>query len=815
MKNKKIIIFYVLILSLCFGISSVKAKEVKWCDSDTLKEDSVAKYALSFSSNYELKNDDLERGSYIANSNGTYTMYYVYHTAKGYQRIEYDDNRGRQVRYPDSSNNITLDVVFNADENEVAFESYPNNTMTEPFDKSGFSDLGSVCNINKIAPGADTEGENALFTLSTSLPDVSRDVDDSGPGVPGGDGKDKAWDIDALNNSHKKNRKLYCQFDKNSNSHSFDYYTEEDYGKDKYFKIQCKETVTIMFDKPKATYAGGGFKYTVATNIKRSCKIIRQKTPKKRKKCTPSFYFTDHHTTNGGPNEKFNNCINQCDGGEYTSKCSKACYAKVYEKKKVNINKISFEESDAKTVQKLMLTPGSVESSDTSNDPWCSVNDWNHPPKSRSYRAVSKNKNNAGAWWWVVCPSAATKDKGQTEPLKVKNGPNRKNIPNSDLEDNKNGIVYGCVYGFQSNICSGTMVCNNSCGKDTVETKGQQNYYYEKDLASYYSQLKGALEYVGVTNVNEKEFTAFGDELSPTKPEDADVTTDEHYIKNDNISRTTYYNKDNQAKSVGLQYDDVKGDKATYKYINYKHAYIKLNDGSVTYDNKNKNTDYIFGGYLFYTDINTTFDDTNDIRYYPDNRETFQVDEVPLTGYKEGSKLGSKEIKWNISTLLKNIGSQGQWNIDVECFYGATLGACCPDGKCECDCEGNKCRDIGGLPYIYRTVDLENMFPERNPAYNWRSNEDNVANAKASTKEYPIDAQALADDIRSKGTTIYSGNPYVTLEFNDANSWDKARSNELYSKFNGSYTKSSNGISFYISNDFIENNERNKSNRTN
>ena len=32
----------------------------------------------------------------------------------------------------------------------------------------------------------------------------------------------------------------------------------------------------------------------------------------------------------GGPNEDFEACINECDGGKYTPKCSNTCYEKIY-----------------------------------------------------------------------------------------------------------------------------------------------------------------------------------------------------------------------------------------------------------------------------------------------------------------------------------------------------------------------------------------------------------------------------------------------------------------------------------------------------
>ena len=55
------------------------------------------------------------------------------------------------------------------------------------------------------------------------------------------------------------------------------------------------------------------------------------------KACTPSprcesLSGTERNKPQAGPNEEFDSCIEKCDGGKYTEKCSLKCYEKVYGK---------------------------------------------------------------------------------------------------------------------------------------------------------------------------------------------------------------------------------------------------------------------------------------------------------------------------------------------------------------------------------------------------------------------------------------------------------------------------------------------------
>lgn len=99
-------------------------------------------------------------------------------------------------------------------------------------------------------------------------------------------------------------------------------------------KIKCEEQVEVEYGPPIASKAGFCFEYKVRVTSMANCEIYEKpKKPKVNKKtCTPkpSCKGARQYFTQAGPDEDFDACIVKCDGGKYTSKCSKKCYKEVY-----------------------------------------------------------------------------------------------------------------------------------------------------------------------------------------------------------------------------------------------------------------------------------------------------------------------------------------------------------------------------------------------------------------------------------------------------------------------------------------------------
>ena len=754
-----------------------------WCKKS--EGTSAAQNFGKFASNYTLEKEKLVTGSSYANGDGTITYNYVY-MSNGNLSIEYKDSRdGRQVRYPDASNNISIDIVLPRKYDQISLHSYPNDQKANPFTDAS---LSAACDPTIVAPGSDGNDEYFIQELSFSLPvpEEQSAVDPSGFTV------DSGLDVSAANRNVTTDGDLYCQFDTNENKKRYQYMVQNS-SNNGYFEVDCKETLDIDYDSPKQTYPGGGFKYTVGLNVTSQCMIVRKKVPQLRNICKPTFYFTDHNDSFGGPNEDFDNCISNCDGGLYTKKCSDVCYSKVYGNSKTK--NIDFKESSKGQVEQLIVTPGQANSSDPiQSDPWCYVDSYNDPPPERGYR-----KGQTSTWHWQVCPSAYTKSLGKSATITVYPGRTTSIIPNTNESYKKTGVVYGCVYGYQGNSCKGKMVCQygSKCDKNSVETAAQQSYYYAKELEVYYSDLREVLKNLNI-NTDPKSFNQFGEWLPEVQQNTSEA------LKGASLTRTVNYDSKRYESFESLSSEIVNNT----AYINFPAAFIKLENGKIKYENINskKLDGYIYGGHLFYTDVNATAKDTNDSRYYPttvdiyDNEEIKPNQLIAQSGLKSDSTYGNDSpLNWNVKTMIKNLGTKNQWNIDVNCFYGTY---------------DYKEKDLANLPYKYRTVTLSDLFPNgRNPGYNWTSND---ANKNASSSSYQIQPDTLTSSIQALGDSIYSSTPYMSLSIGNRGqfNWNNIQSNSLYTDFDGGYS-TSNGISFFES-DLLKGQAKSKSgtNRT-
>lgn len=135
----------------------------------------------------------------------------------------------------------------------------------------------------------------------------------------------------------------------------------------------------------------------------------------------------------------------------------------------------------------------------------------------------------------------------------------------------------------------------------------------------------------------------------------------------------------------------------------------------------------------------------------------------------------SKINKYNITGQINNYGVHN-WNFDFSCFFAIknpTSGDCTGD---ECDgnkkCVGENCNsNKDGEPsdniisnVKVRSVNLSNLFPNRNARFNWSVNAKNVNN-----KNYKVDPEALIKSIETTGDSVYdenNENKYLDYEIN-------------------------------------------------
>ncbi len=99
----------------------------------------------------------------------------------------------------------------------------------------------------------------------------------------------------------------------------------------------CREQLAVSYGPPKAVIAGQCFTYEVEVKSKVTCVVsdINFDSFPKFENYVPCEVHAVCSNTVGyeeqaGPNEKFDSCVNSCDGGKYTQSCIDSCYNKVY-----------------------------------------------------------------------------------------------------------------------------------------------------------------------------------------------------------------------------------------------------------------------------------------------------------------------------------------------------------------------------------------------------------------------------------------------------------------------------------------------------
>lgn len=145
---------------------------------------------------------------------------------------------------------------------------------------------------------------------------------------------------------------------------------------------------------------------------------------------------------------------------------------------------------------------------------------------------------------------------------------------------------------------------------------------------------------------------------------------------------------------------------------------------------------------------------------------------------KECTKYGTNEYigtkpEMNIKAKTKNFGYFG-WNIDIECFYAVRIEkcddakACCSDQDASTN-SGNTKKDendsnttTGVNNYEFRVIDTDNMFPGREPGFNYTDA------AKATVSGETVTPSTLIDNIKLRKDEIFddkANNPYRDYYF--------------------------------------------------
>ncbi len=604
-----------------------------------------------------------------------------------------------------------------------------------------------------------------------------------------------------------------CDFDPEKNVQTYTYASklssagyEGEFGT--YWDALCTETVTVTFDTPKAlSAAGAAFTYPSTITVSRQCTPYQVIAPQFKTQCkytVECWGGPANHTgeAGAGPNDEFDSCIMQCDGGSYTQNCIDSCYSSVYENQATDslITSFNFFAENYTSTEKTASISGCSSSNigkvwpgktrlplsscsyDTGNvhsgggnctDTTCTsthgisytyldtCNATGNISGTACYEVFTSSPLpncievfNRGGTWYVGNTNTTYTDAYAIQEYE-------KLIAQSNLEYSK---LQAAMQQFKDNENSIDVAIKDSY---TGETHGPESGYEAVIKYSYVDKATGEQSYLTAEEYKQKTGTdpTLGTAVTYGSPQT---------IQYANHGQGADY------QSITIQGYEVN---KSYEIILPEMYVSNVNIGDYKYGltTNDEKSGYTNGGNKYYTHILSP--GINDVLVW-DNYTT----------------VSDLQREHTITNNIKVTYSLGTWNqiqnSTIDCFYGI------PDNSTftpEPECTGENCYnqpcgpndicDNNGLIYIWRTIDLYDMFPanetlsggERQPRWNWSSAAIDVTNQR-----YPVNPTKVIEDVESKGDTIYGNEE--ELDYRIILTRQNLRNLRSYNATHGSYT---------------------------
>lgn len=593
-------------------------------------------------------------------------------------------------------------------------------------------------------------------------------------------------------------------------------------------KRTCEESVVVEYGPPVASKAGLCFEYKVKVTSRVICEsdISGIHAPTTPGICSPTPVCQDAsgsdnpagHEHQGGPNEEFEQCIAECDGGKYSTKCSNQCYKEVYGKSDNSLDPLAFHYD---VQAKRLGYNAATDSCDTAGFPGYSGRyQWEN---GSIVWVTSESFYTYARYYHDVEASRTCTDHGRYAARE--NGFKRRN--------RGNGNFCSDTCFWVKNDCTANSYMNQEdAAKDTVQNMKKYNQAITQCQASASCTTKTAYFEISVDYTHDVNGTEKKETIS-------------FPYNSSEPSKLPSLGKGQETASPGRTEIFLSDDKG---YQGYDGCYV---------DSNNRNwyqAEWSFPG----TWINNK---TGDITFVDKSgNKAWHLKEdkfcVPLdaksvnTIWWEWSEVGdscyppdqiSNSINYNIHASTTDFGYFG-WNFDFECFYALRnevcdldQNGCCldppggdppggnpPGGNPPGD-EEDPPTTISTRDYAFRIIDTSDMFPEtdnksedntpsivgvgRQPGYNWTLGIDSedtsiLTTLNAKNPDYKIDPLSLINNIQQRQSTIYNGDTYVDYKFVlDTETLAKIREfnrNKKYTDFDGD-ARVKNGVTVYYS----------------
>ena len=574
-------------------------------------------------------------------------------------------------------------------------------------------------------------------------------------------------------------------------------------------KVKCEEVVTAEYGPPIASKAGLCFEYKVKVTSRVNCGLeTPPNTPKPAVVCSPWPYCVNgkgRALAQGGPNEDFDKCVNKCDKGKYTDKCVNKCYKQVYGRSPKTTgteltyaNKTSQNYDSAPTCTFVYTTDGFFVwkvngDGNARNRSTCdSYYHWDGRPGGRLWDGgYSPNPNNTyeryityktgipasgglcdDNCYWVQNTDGECGDPNYSHYLnhpwvyhllRTSYGyPDEKSPYEKDVEENTK------VYNNLIKQCEAYAKCNTSTAEFTISvdytTKNKPAEV--KKIEFPFSTKKDTITYHNETSISCTKDNADSTILSTgtTGCYDCDKTTEQRFYQTEwSFPGSWIHNKTGELTfdrtKVNNKYWQEQENKfclplnisnVNEKWYNYYFAKIYGNNPKISYNDPEHTKNIICPDGTKLVDIscnykNTTFDSNDE-----------------------------KKINYNINAITKKFG-YFSWDLNIKCFYAVNSEfPSTPEKECKATCRETYDPKSGNEKYRIRTVDLANLFPDkdgnklastdktgRTPGYNWTK----YSSQEIKNPDYTSLPSNYTKWIQAKGYSVYSDD-YLDYEIN-------------------------------------------------
>ncbi len=504
----------------------------------------------------------------------------------------------------------------------------------------------------------------------------------------------------------------------------------------------CVEQIEVNFSDPVATQAGLCFQYLIEIKSTVECdSVYTAPKPSKPAVCVPTAYCVTsngYESEKGGPSEDFDECVLECDGGEYTQSCIDTCYTEVYEsdddeEEVVQTQKIFDSFSGYILTLNSIRTDGAELAVQLANG--C-IAETSSLTSSDAEALYNQKQKYPGGYYsgtkWVssgTCPSSIgyfyfRSLSATRQTISELNGTYSDSYGEKQYKANSDGFLIRFKRNGYSDSCDDTCSWINNCSSDTVLTEYLAEQQYQEELAEWESG-KAACEAKAATCTNETtDYTIVVDNID----NDGDSTDDEEtFSSSQKLNGTTVTGDfiDMVILTDGLCEDGEDDPWHYHNIITFPGVWINNKTGQTVHTMDSDLEDfYTYAGNSYCTKLDSVPINT---AWY-DWKVNQNGDSSALTDSQKSEIEAT--IEMNIKGYIENYGYFG-WDFDIECFYavGEPDTSCtptdpewptCDDPPADCDesdpnypyCDSDSGDDDTIVDdYQYRSISLDNLFP--------------------------------------------------------------------------------------------------------